>query len=60
MRQLARRRFLSLAAAVPLRAALAALPVVDLTIEEAPLEEVMRELFLARQKDMRDGARAHG
>jgi len=42
------------------RDALAALPVVDLTIEEPPLEEVMRELFLARQKDARDPARAHG
>jgi ABC-2 type transport system ATP-binding protein len=47
------------------RDALAALPVVDLTIEEPPLEEVMRELFLAQQpqKEARptDGdARAHG
>jgi ABC-2 type transport system ATP-binding protein len=33
------------------RDALAALPVVDLTIEEPPLEEVMRELFLAVGKD---------
>ena len=32
------------------RDALAALPIVDLTIEEAPLEEVMRELFGARTK----------
>jgi ABC-2 type transport system ATP-binding protein len=32
------------------RDALAALPIVDLTIEEAPLEEVMRELFGARAK----------
>jgi ABC-2 type transport system ATP-binding protein len=39
------------------RDALAALPVVDLTIEEPPVEEVMRELFLAREKP-RDGARA--
>jgi ABC-2 type transport system ATP-binding protein len=30
------------------RDALAALPVVDLTIEEPPLEEVMRELFRTR------------
>jgi ABC-2 type transport system ATP-binding protein len=37
------------------RDALAALPVVDLTIEEPPLEEVMRELFLARQKEAREG-----
>jgi ABC-2 type transport system ATP-binding protein len=41
------------------RDALAALPVVDLTIEEPPLEEVMRELFLARGKEARNGARAH-
>jgi ABC-2 type transport system ATP-binding protein len=41
------------------RDALSALPVVDLTIEEPPLEEVMRELFLTRQKEARDGARAH-
>ena len=33
-----------------MRDALAALPVVDLTIEEAPLEEVMRELFGAQAK----------
>jgi len=33
------------------RDALAALPIVDLTIEEAPLEEVMRELFGARAKE---------
>ncbi len=32
------------------RDALAALPIVDLTIEEAPLEEVMRELFGAQAK----------
>ena len=44
---------------VVVRDALAALPVVDLTIEEPPLEEVMRELFLARGKEARDGARAH-
>jgi ABC-2 type transport system ATP-binding protein len=41
------------------RDALAALPVVDLTIEEPPLEEVMRELFLARDKEARGDARAH-
>src|SRR5262252_5986027 len=44
------------------RDALAALPVVDLTIEEPPLEEVMRELFLTRgkekEKEARDSARA--
>jgi ABC-2 type transport system ATP-binding protein len=33
------------------RDALAALPIVDLTIEEAPLEEVMRELFGAQAKE---------
>jgi ABC-2 type transport system ATP-binding protein len=36
---------------VVVRDALAALPVVDLTIEEPPLEDVMRELFLGRDKD---------
>jgi ABC-2 type transport system ATP-binding protein len=41
------------------RDALAALPVVDLTIEEPPLEEVMRELFLAQGKEARGDARAH-
>jgi ABC-2 type transport system ATP-binding protein len=35
------------------RDALAALPIVDLTIEEAPLEEVMRELFGARVQEAR-------
>ena len=33
------------------RDALAALPIVDLTIEDAPLEEVMRELFGARGRE---------
>src|SRR5215471_2375771 len=42
------------------RDALAVLPVVDLTIEEPPLEDVMRELFLARGKEARGDARAHG
>jgi ABC-2 type transport system ATP-binding protein len=48
------------------RDALAALPIVDLTIEEAPLEEVMRELFGARAKGNgtatapRDDARVPG
>jgi ABC-2 type transport system ATP-binding protein len=41
------------------RDALAALPIVDLTIEEAPLEEVMRELFGAA-KGARESSRAHG
>jgi ABC-2 type transport system ATP-binding protein len=41
------------------RDALATLPIVDLTIEEAPLEEVMRELFSAA-KGGREGSRAHG
>jgi ABC-2 type transport system ATP-binding protein len=38
------------------RDVLAALPVVDLTVEDPPLEEVMRELFSAQPK----GARADG
>jgi ABC-2 type transport system ATP-binding protein len=37
-------------ASAVVRDALAALPIVDLTIEEAPLEEVMRELFGQRAK----------
>ena len=40
-------------ASAVVRDALAALPIVDLTIEEPPLEEVMRELF-------RDRGREHG
>jgi ABC-2 type transport system ATP-binding protein len=40
------------------RDVLAALPVVDLTIEEPPLEEVMSELFRARHQEARGGARA--
>jgi hypothetical protein len=32
--------------------------VVDLTIEEPPLEEVMSELFRARHQEARGGARA--
>jgi ABC-2 type transport system ATP-binding protein len=42
------------------RDALAALPIVDLTVEEAPLEEVMRELFGDRGKGARKPSRAHG
>jgi len=42
------------------RDALAALPVVDLTIEEPPLEEVMRELFLARGKEREKDKEARG
>jgi ABC-2 type transport system ATP-binding protein len=42
------------------RDALAALSVVDLTIEDPPLEEVMRELFLAQPKEARADARASG
>ena len=34
-----------------MRDALATLPIVDLTIEEPPLEEVMRELFHARGRE---------
>jgi ABC-2 type transport system ATP-binding protein len=44
-------------ASAVVRDALATLPIVDLTIEEAPLEEVMRELFVARGR--RADARAH-
>jgi ABC-2 type transport system ATP-binding protein len=36
---------------VVVRDALAALPVVDLTIEDPPLEEVMRELFTAQRRE---------
>jgi ABC-2 type transport system ATP-binding protein len=46
--------------AVAVRDALAALPVVDLTVEDPPLEEVMRELFKGQPKEARDDARAHG
>ncbi|HTA21758.1 MAG TPA: ATP-binding cassette domain-containing protein [Polyangia bacterium] len=42
------------------RDALAALAVVDLTVEDPPLEEVMRELFANHPKDARDDARASG
>jgi viologen exporter family transport system ATP-binding protein len=42
------------------RDALAALPIVDLTVEEAPLEEVMRELFGDREKGARKPSRAQG
>jgi ABC-2 type transport system ATP-binding protein len=50
------------------RDVLAALPVVDLTIEDPPIEEVMRELFRGqpkpgddgKDKGARDDARAHG
>jgi ABC-2 type transport system ATP-binding protein len=35
---------------VVVRDALAALPVVDLTIEDPPLEEVMREMFSAERE----------
>jgi ABC-2 type transport system ATP-binding protein len=41
-------------ASAVVRDALAALPIVDLTIEEPPLEEVMRELFLARGRGPSD------
>ena len=40
------------------RDALAALPIVDLTIEDAPLEEVMRELFGARVREAQPLPRA--
>src|SRR5262245_24068669 len=38
-------------ASAVVRDALATLPIVDLTIEEPPLEEVMRELFHARSRE---------
>ena len=54
-------------ASAVVRDALATLPIVDLSIEEPPLDEVMRELFRARGADpsRRDqsgpeGTRAHG
>jgi ABC-2 type transport system ATP-binding protein len=37
---------------------LAALPVVDLTVEDPPIEEVMRELFQSQPKEPRGDARA--
>jgi ABC-2 type transport system ATP-binding protein len=40
---------------VVVRDALATLPVLDLTIEDPPLEEVMREMFSA-QRETRDRA----
>jgi hypothetical protein len=40
------------------RDALAALPVVDLTIEDPPLEEVMRELFSGQREREREQERA--
>ena len=40
------------------RDVLAALPVIDLTVEDPPLEEVMRELFRAQPKEARGDARA--
>jgi ABC-2 type transport system ATP-binding protein len=38
------------------QAALAALPVVDLAVEDPPLEEVMRELFQAKDVPLRSGS----
>jgi ABC-2 type transport system ATP-binding protein len=38
-------------ASAVVRDALATLPIVDLTIEEPPMEEVMRELFHARGRE---------
>jgi len=38
-------------ASAVVRDALATLPIVDLTIEEPPLEDVMRELFVTRAPD---------
>ena len=45
-------------ASTAVRDALASLPIVDLTIEEAPLEDVMRELFGAKTKTEREASRA--
>jgi ABC-2 type transport system ATP-binding protein len=47
---------------VAVRDALAALPVVDLTVEDPPLEEVMRELFRSQPRPPGEarGARANG
>ena len=44
--------------ATVVRDVLAALPVVDLTVEDPPLEEVMRELFAAHHAGARGDARA--
>jgi len=38
------------------RDVLAALPVVDLTVEDPPLEEVMQELFRGQPKEARGDA----
>jgi ABC-2 type transport system ATP-binding protein len=38
------------------RDVLAALPVIDLSVEDPPLEEVMRELFRGERKEARAGA----
>ncbi len=43
---------------VVVRDALAALPVGDLTIEDPPVEEVMRELFLEQQRERTASAKA--
>jgi ABC-2 type transport system ATP-binding protein len=45
-------------ASTAVRDALASLPIVDLTIEEAPLEDVMRELFGGKHKAEREASRA--
>jgi ABC-2 type transport system ATP-binding protein len=45
-------------ASTAVRDALASLPIVDLTIEEAPLEDVMRELFGGNHKAEREASRA--
>jgi ABC-2 type transport system ATP-binding protein len=45
---------------VVVRDALAALPVVDLTIEDPPLEEVMRELFSAQRTGDADAHKQAG
>ena len=45
-------------ASAAVRDALATLPIVDLAVEDPPLEEVMRELFGARQTREREASRA--
>jgi ABC-2 type transport system ATP-binding protein len=47
-------------ASTAVRDALATLPIVDLTIEDPPLEDVMRELFADKHKQEREASRAHG
>jgi ABC-2 type transport system ATP-binding protein len=46
-------------ASAVVRDALATLPIVDLTIEEPPLEEVMRELFHSSGRDAASRGQGH-